>query len=199
MSLITKVKAGSVSSLSDARFFAGLGVDWLGFDVNPQSDNYVSVEHHASMAGWVSGPKRVIELSSLPSDSVMEKLVADYAPDFVQVNLNDVPEIKRDIPLFALALAEALDVDFLKTVADKIDYLIVDLGGAHPFDQRPLLSQLAEHTKILMSVAPEITDIKKIIAELPIAGLSLKGSKELKTGIKEYDYADLLESLDVEA
>jgi phosphoribosylanthranilate isomerase len=40
MALKTKVKAGNITNLSDARYCAGMGVDWLGFPadvVNPDT------------------------------------------------------------------------------------------------------------------------------------------------------------------
>jgi phosphoribosylanthranilate isomerase len=199
MSLITKIKAGSVSSLSDARFFAGMGVDWLGFDVNPQSENYVRVELYKDIAGWVTGPKRVIELNDKSLDDAVEKLVSNYLPDFIQVNLHQVKELSSTVPVFAYVHTDALDINFLKSMAQKIEYLVVDLGSTHPLNQSRLLSQIASQVKVLLSVSPQIADIKKIIAELPISGLAFKGSKELKAGIKEYDYSALLESLDDDA
>ena len=39
--LKTKVKASSITNLTDARYFAAWGVNWLGFDLRQGSDTYV--------------------------------------------------------------------------------------------------------------------------------------------------------------
>lgn len=196
MGLVTKVKAGSVTSLSDARYFAGMGVDWLGFDVNSQSDNFVSVELYENIAGWVSGPKRVIEFSSHPVDTSIREIVETYSPDFLQVSLNHVQLLSTGIALFAHAPIDSIDFGYLARVADKIEYLVVELAGKHPLSQRQLLSEIAVRVNVLLTIEPDLFDVKKIISELPISGFALKGSKELKTGLKDYDYSNLLESLD---
>ena len=43
-----------------------------------------------------------------------------------------------------------------------------------------------------------MSEAKKVLEQLPVSGVALRGSKELQTGIKEYDYAEMLESLEME-
>ena len=101
MALITKVKAGSVSSLSDARYFAGMGVDWLGFDIDPDSPHYVSPELYQSLAGWVTGPKRVVELPAL-SKIDFKNLLEIYSPDAWEVDALQLQAVKSNtnLPVF---------------------------------------------------------------------------------------------------
>jgi phosphoribosylanthranilate isomerase len=197
MSLITKVKAGSISSLSDARYFAGMGVDWLGFDVNPASESYVSAELYKNMAGWVAGPKRVLEFSAPMSNESMQTIIAEYVPDFIQISLEQVSHTPLDKPTMATASLETLDTQLLTDVASRIQYLI--LNCRQPFEHQEKLVQASRHARILLVVEPDCLDIKKMVAELPMEGIALRGSKELKPGLKDYDYSNLLESLDDDA
>jgi len=199
MALITKIKAGAVSSLSDARFFAGMGVDWLGFDVNPGSEEYVSPELYKNIAGWVTGPLRVAEITQQLNNETIEKIISDYSPDILQVNLKDAPLAKHfGLPIMA-CIGEQKDLAILDGLKEEIDYAIVDVNTELDGERKKLIGFISEKVKVLLMVTPQLSNAKKLLAELPIAGLALKGgSKEMKTGIKEYDYANLLESLEEE-
>jgi phosphoribosylanthranilate isomerase len=192
--LITKVKAGAVSSLSDARFFAGMGVDWLGFDVNPTSESFVNVDLYKSLVGWVSGPKRVIEIpKALDTDSIA-KLISDYLPECIEVELSEIEKFNYDLPIFARAQLEDIHIS---KITSSIKYLVLETN-ADLFKYADELKSLATQTSILVSISPNQQDIKKVLDELPIAGIALRGSKEVQTGIKDYDYSELLESLETE-
>jgi phosphoribosylanthranilate isomerase len=192
--LITKVKAGAVSSLSDARFFAGMGVDWLGFDVNPTSESFVNVDLYKSLVGWVSGPKRVIEIpKALDTDSIA-KLISDYLPECIEVELSEIEKFNYDLPIFARAQLEDIHIS---KITSSINYLVLETN-ADLFKYADELKSLATQTSILVSISPNQQDIKKVLNELPIAGIALRGSQEVQTGIKDYDYSELLESLETE-
>ena len=194
MSLITKVKAGGVSSLSDARFFAGMGVDWIGFDVNPLSEAYVSVEQYRSFVGWIAGPKRVLELPPGFAPDTLPTLLNEYIPDYLEVALSDVGKITTDHPLFARTSSSTIPID---TVLERVDYVVLHVD-TDPINLKELVQGIAKKSKVLLHVAPDYKNIKTVIETLPISGISLQGSKESQTGIKVYDYADLLESIEAE-
>ena len=194
--LITKVKAGSVSSLSDARFFAGMGVDWLGFDVNPTSESFVSVDLYKSLVGWVSGPKRVIEIPKQLDVNSISKLIDDYLPECIEAELSEIKNFNYDLPILAREQLENLNININK-ITSSVKYLILETND-NIFKHADLLKDIARQTPILLSVSPDRKDIKKILDELPVAGIALRGSKEMQTGIKVYDYSELLESLETE-
>ena len=76
MSLKLKIKVGNITNLSDARYSAGMGVDWLGF----RMDN-IDPQTFREITGWVTGPRFVIEIHQ-PSD--LNKAV-DYTPDYLEI------------------------------------------------------------------------------------------------------------------
>ena len=198
MSLITKVKAGSVSSLSDARYFAGMGVDWLGFDVDTNSDSYVSPELYKSIAGWVAGPKRIIEIKSLSTQDFSD-LIQHYSPEGVQLPLGLIsmlPSIK--LPIFATASLHSIEIREVELIKNKIDYLLLEIGKPSQQDLAKSLLPYSKFVKILLAVTPDLRDVNDLVKNVPIAGLAFLGSKELKTGLKEYDYSELLEQLESE-
>lgn len=196
MALITKIKAGAISSLSDARFFAGMGVDWLGFNVDPDANDYVSLDQYKNFVGWVSGPQRVAEISAVPDDQLINSIITDYVPDFIEVNLPHAELLPANRQAFVRAQIGTIDLELLARVAPRVAYLVLDLGNVDPWSVGPLLTQIADPVPVLLSIKPDQRDARKLVAELPVAGFALQGSRELKTGLKEYDYSALLESLE---
>lgn len=55
MALKLSVKIGDVTNLSDARYAAGMGVDYIGFNINPDSEHFVTSDKVAEIINWVSG------------------------------------------------------------------------------------------------------------------------------------------------
>jgi hypothetical protein len=148
--------------------------------------------------GWVSGPGHVVEFHSSANAGLIEQIAADYIPEWVELRLSDVEFSSVSRPIFAYTSIALLDLDKLKHVAEKIEFLVLDLDNVDPFEYHELIRKISDMVKILLCVNPDIKDVGRVIHELPISGLALKGSKELKTGLKEYDYSDLLEALDAD-
>lgn len=196
MALITKVKAGSVSSLSDARYFSGMGVDWLGFDLNPASPHYVSPALYQSIAGWVSGPKRVIELSQNISQEDLTQLVEQYQPDAIEVSINQLDQVKSStqLPVIVKVDLDATQNLSSSLITNSVEYILV--STSNPLAIRSRLEQLSKISPVLLNVKPETMNIKELLADLPLTGISLQGSVEIKVGEKDYPFAELLESLD---
>ena len=55
------VIALSINNLTDARYFAALGVDWLGFNINPASESYINAEQLKEIIDWVEGPSMMVQ------------------------------------------------------------------------------------------------------------------------------------------
>ena len=61
MALKTFVKISAINNLSDARYCAGMGVDMLGFALEPTNPDSISPEKYTEIIGWLSGVKFVGE------------------------------------------------------------------------------------------------------------------------------------------
>ncbi len=70
--LRTKVKASSVTNLTDARYFAAWEVYWLGFDLDPHSERHVSPTAFEAIREWVDGVEVTGEFNLQSPEEIRE-------------------------------------------------------------------------------------------------------------------------------
>ncbi len=75
-----KVLVKSITSLSEARYCAGMFVDYISFDLDEESEYHVPKKKFDEIRGWVSGVKI---LASLPGNDLgrIQNALAEYAPE----------------------------------------------------------------------------------------------------------------------
>ncbi len=188
MSLKTKVKAGNITNLSDARYCAGMGVDWLGFPAKA-----IDAKTFAEITGWVSGPQFVLEIDD-------HTYGEEYQIEFIQINTNELANSNSKARLIvSLALSEwAASKELIEKNKDQIEFLLVThLTGDQQRDSEVIksMTDLVEVYIDLDSAPYSLDDV----LTFPIAGVNISGNQELKPGLKDYDeLADVLEQLEVD-
>lgn len=203
MSLKNFVKIASVSNLSDARYCAGMGVDQLGFNLNPTSTDAISPELFMEIQSWVSGPSLVGEFGDLAA--------------------TDVIKIQQSLPLDLLETSRMDAVEPLQLLGKPISFSYAIDHHVHLSDLKSTLSYLDELVEqvVIHSNSPELYEeinsqvnfyngrIKLIKAynvkpdSLSLLGnyhgIQLTATKEEKTGLKDYGVVmDILEALEVD-
>jgi phosphoribosylanthranilate isomerase len=186
MPLKTLVKVGGITNLSDARYCAGMGVDMLGFSVIEGNDTYISPKLYQEIRGWVSGPKVVAELYGF-SGGNLEKIIEQYAPDFIELSWNEYQRLKDITTLRAIVYLNRDELNHLVDHDKNIAYWIVD---DIPHDA------VQAYTPVLLKTTSK-ESLNENLSRPIITGLALTGSPELRPGFKNYDeLADVLEALD---
>jgi hypothetical protein len=190
MSLVTKVKAANITNLSDARYCAGMGVDWIGFPLSQVNPTVFS-----EITGWLSGPQWVVELGSQPwgelgayPTSVWQCLFADLdkalelpGKIMVQLEIQDWPDAKAN----------------LFSSADRIEAIIINKFSGIPESDKKAVASISQHLPVLI----DLNEVGYELAEILTwnAGLQLHGSSEERPGLKDYsELADILEKLEVD-
>jgi phosphoribosylanthranilate isomerase len=96
MPLNKQVKAGSITHLTDARFFAAYDVAYIGFCFDPQSPDYISPQAALAIKGWINGPQIVAEFANQDVDNVIN-IIEFFQPDIAeldsQYSTNDIQQI----------------------------------------------------------------------------------------------------------
>ncbi|UXX78599.1 hypothetical protein N7E81_14655 [Reichenbachiella carrageenanivorans] len=204
MNLKTFVKVGSITNLSDARFCAGFGVDLLGFDFNPSSDNYISIEQANEIMGWVAGPAFVAEFGDMGLEEIV-KLQEENKFPLLQVNTLETAsalQVKGYDVILHIDVTSRQDLEELSLAqvhGAKLKHIIVDCTAPQLVPDIEKILTTGGLTSLIKAYDVELSQLDHIIQVQPFSGIELKGSQEEKPGFKEYDeLADILEALEAE-
>ena len=63
-----KTAALGIRNLTDARYFAAMNVDWIGFDMSVHSP--LTMEYVNAFAEWVEGPKLMLDVRGRTTDEI---------------------------------------------------------------------------------------------------------------------------------
>lgn len=178
------LKAGAVTNLTDARFFAAYGVDYIGFCFDPQDPSYISPEQAMAIAGWISGPRIVAEFAHQDAGNVanilsfMQADVAELGPEYFD----------RDRPVFAPG-----DIPWIRRLPAEEEFM-KEYTHALFLLANPPLERIKQRAKL-----PVMADIAEGYdpAQYPeIRAFQVRGSREEETGIRDYEaLGRLLETL----
>ena len=204
MSLKTEVKVGNISNLSDARYCAGMGVQYLGFSMDSTSEHYIDQDTLKTIKEWIVGPKIVGEFSRLDpaSDNF---LTAIEELDYIEIS--DPGSIekaeKTGLPvIFRMGIdsfGSALELkEKLYQLKDRVQFFLLD-GTPGPDISDTDILDLASQYKIMIGFENDRQSIHLWIDDTKIFGISLHGGTEIKPGFKDYDeLADILEEIEVD-
>jgi phosphoribosylanthranilate isomerase len=186
MALKTLVKVGGITNLSDARYCAGMGADFLGFRVTQGFQNSISIKTYQEIRGWVTGPQIVAEIYGLSDAAQLREIIENFRPDVFELGMKEYESIGSHLEIpFILALKEGDDVPHLGV---KPAYVLVDDG--------PTVSKFIPQHEVLVSVRNR-DEAERCLKHTGVSGLALEGGQEVRPGLKSYDdLADILELLE---
>lgn len=196
-----QLKANALTHLTDARYFASMEVDWLGFNLDSTDQNASDPLFVKSIREWVSGPTFIGEFnfSSVKEIlSVSENLGLNAIQLGPLFNFNDLKFIPDDYTVFAEIM---VDVDipspdiqaFLNQYNNKVNFYILNFSNLF----KPLSVQWKNALVNLCKVFPifihsngNVNQIIDHILYFKPAGYCLSGGSEEKTGIKSFEEID---------
>ncbi|GAA4437871.1 hypothetical protein GCM10023091_17660 [Ravibacter arvi] len=206
--LSTIVKISNVTNLSDARYCAGMGVEMLGFTIDKDHAQFVAPEKFKEIRSWVSGVTLVGETQSDDAEQILA-LLEQYPVDALEVSVPGlIPFLVSSIQI---PLLLRIDVDH--TEADGLPSLVRQFGGSTSYlllestRNAPMTASWISALKSLPPGSPVLLgfgldddeQIPGYLDTLPVAGIALRGSEELRPGFKDYGrMMDILELLETE-
>lgn len=172
------LKFSSITNLSDARYAAGMWADFIGFNFDPSSSNYIEPSKAASIIGWISGPAIVGEFGQQPLSWIQ-----DFAK---QLNLQvvQIPADYADMSIFESGLRTIVEVHTPSagTALEKADLLL-----CHSKDVYDFLTSHYQQPVIFQS-----TMLNEDATNF--AGLAIKGESETAPGTRNQgDWTEYLE------
>lgn len=202
-----KIKASRIDNLTDARYFAAQGVEWIGYCLDAHAPDYVPPNRLAAIREWVDGPRAVGEFGLATADEMLQA-TADYRLDAVQVGpfvqLDDLEAIRGRVHILRElvvqqdtapiqleeAIAEAAhlaEATILSFRASGITWAYLQAG--RPFGVEALQAMCARWP-ILLDLSFEASALSFLSAKVQPYGLVLYGSTEEKIGYKSFDELD---------
>lgn len=172
-----KVIAQNITNLSDARYFAAWGVDYLSFNTIPESEYHLDIAKIKEIKDWVEGPACLIETNALEFEEVADGHILSNIYSSLPLNKESffritLSEIEKGLPSgkYILNVASESDLEALLKV-------------------QPSKTQGIE-------IFLDITKLDlKHFGKLGHYGIVVQGGAEEKVGLKSFDELDELYEL----
>lgn len=205
MALSTFVKINSITNLTDARYGAGMNVNLLGFNLDSNSEKYISPSVFKEISGWLSGVDFVGEFTH---DSIPEFLeILNNYPAITWIEYDRFEELKALVGK-GYSLIYKMNLEEVRKIEPQIAKELKQSGIiVHVVSQQDALSEddleviknLTEKCKVVLGTGINVQRVDYLLENTGIYGISLSGSDELKPGLKDMDeLAEILEKLEVE-
>jgi phosphoribosylanthranilate isomerase len=195
--LKTQVKVSSIANLSDARYCAGMGVDWLGFPLQE-----ISLERFTEIRNWLAGVQIVGEFTKASADQIKE-MVAIYQPDVIEidssVSLVAIQEIATPKILRVNIDSDNLPAIFTASAPYVIHFLLVgDTPDSLTGMEASVEIWAAQYSIILGLEIPD-DDLEEWVEQSSIQGIGLVAGQEDRPGFRDFtDLMTILEKLETE-
>lgn len=200
MGLKTFVKISNVSNLSDARYCAGMGVDVIGFNLSPNSENRISEEDYKEITDWISGVEYVAEVHEADLSQISE-VVKKYPIN--QIEISDLKLVEKVFSfnkpiIFKAIITNEADISNLKSQLGYLDelvkYLIIKCENPSFYqDLDQLIGFYNGNIQLLKgyNIVAEDTNLVKF------PGIEMEATKEERPGFKDYgEIMDVLEAIE---
>jgi phosphoribosylanthranilate isomerase len=195
-----KIKLGNITNLSDARFAAAAGIDYMGFCFDNNNVNYIPPVKAKEIIDWTSGCYVVAEFGNQSIHEIMA-ITEMLNIDIVEINNllspTDLTEIDKPI-------IKKLDVSLLnkETLTAEIVLYSTKVDAFHLFASYEInsisaeqLKEICTNNKIIWGINTSSKTIKSINETYQPYALNITGGDEEKTGVKDFD--ELNEILEV--
>lgn len=214
MNLITNVKINSINSLTDARYYSGVGAQYLGFCFVKSSDRYIPTEQVFQIKEWLAGPKVVGEFGNASTVDEINLVVEKIGIDAVFIKdgfpFGSIPSIKVPV-ILEIEVTRLTDlvglVSLLETYPENVESFVLNFSE-HGFlwnviEQDPAnveaLKAACAQYKIFIDTTITAENIHLILEKINPYGVTLPAGNEEDTGIQSFDdVADLMEALETE-
>lgn len=206
--LKTKVKANSITNLTDARYFAAWEVEWIGFNLNGGEEDAVSVAEVHAIKEWLDGVKIVGEfgmqtaqtIEAISDELKLETIQLDHFTSLEIVKSLQHYRILKEVVVESLEDLAGLDAH-LHSLAPFVEYLILDFNKNN-FELStidfPLLTTICQKYPVLLYAPFQAAQVQSLIDTVPIKGIVLSGGAEEKVGYKSFDELDdIIEALEI--
>jgi phosphoribosylanthranilate isomerase len=187
---ITLVK--NISNLSEARYCAGMMVDFISFQLTSTHPDYVTLDKYFEIKGWLNGLKVLGNGQYFTADEINEQIILreldGFIFDFSQFDSIHLVECDVKIGYLSLQQFESINTD---TVIG-LDYIII----TGSMEELALKIDLID-SKVPIMLGFDFDNVN--LRNKKISGFAFLGTVEFKPGFSSYnrlmDALELLEEI----
>lgn len=195
------IKAGGLNNLTNARFFASSGVQWLGFRMDPIDPSSLTLEQATEVLGWVAADGLMGEFDNRSEDEVLflaetlhlQGVQIPYHMDASRFADKGLGVIKR-LSLASGAIPMALSTD-------NPDWFLIEMEGigeeiaSNGFLFQTLKHWLNDHP-LMLTIPADVALADMVLDALPGVAINLVQGDELQPGWQEFSHIiDVLDHL----
>lgn len=169
----TEIIASGIANLTDARYFAAMGVQWMTFDL--RDDPRPSPELMHAIMDWVEGPDWLIEIDRYPGLPPIEG-IAGYIVDHPETTGITREQIYVRSTSADDFVAEKTYLDLAGQSVEKVSNILTDL------------SQMDAKLWINADWTPAL--LQEALRQEAVSGIVFRGGSEDAVGVKDYDRLD---------
>jgi len=206
-----KIKASAIDNLTDGRFFAAAGVEWLGFPADYSQDQSLTKVQILEIKEWLYGPRYVIETGQLGEDEINDlcQFTGIYNVQTSRTldpsELKDVESIIRELAVHTETDWPELQASVQREKTQSAQFVLkMQEACAHWHywqDHRTELAHLQEIIKavpVILEMNYDQENVLYLIEKFQPFAISIKGSGEQEVGLKTFDeIADIFDRLDL--
>jgi phosphoribosylanthranilate isomerase len=199
--MTTRVKICGVSTTSILDAALDAGADDIGLNFYPPSPRYVNVASAMKLANLARGKVRIVAVTVDATDTELDAIVADVAPDLLQLHGHETPErcvaIRRRFGITvmkAIGIAAKADLAKAAAYASSADHILYDAqapkgatlpgGNGRAFDWK-ILHGVAARQPYMLSGGLTPANVAAAIKATGARAVDVSSGVEMRTGIKD--------------
>lgn len=198
-----RIIADNILNLTDARYFAARGVDYLCLNSIKPEDN-ISIEEIIAISEWIDGPEVVLHF--LSQDYFID-ITPEFDPNgwiFHDQQLGMPPAQVFDHTTFLChPISDLKSIEDTSIIGTEIvlgfDYLIVDvkptglsLSQIEEDGSLPVLQAICAASAVFLDAIIRSKEDLALLERINPEGIVLHGGKEDEVGVKIYDDLDMI-------
>ena len=195
----------NINNLSDARYCAGMGVDILSFNLTENQPGYLSPTAVNEISGWIAGVQVAGEFHESPAEEINQLAETCNLSQVILTSsylVDELKEIKVPVIQQLSVTKDTTEEQLVSRFEVYKDYVSAFLLTSTDFSNMdetniPLLKSVASRYAVILGFGLSKENIMSVLDQVKPNGIALKGSEEIKPGLKNFDaLADILELLE---
>ncbi|MDQ3534253.1 MAG: hypothetical protein M3421_01335 [Bacteroidota bacterium] len=205
MALKTRVLVSGIHNLGDARYCAGMGVEFMGFNFNSNDPESFSKDNYKEIVGWISGVSFVGKFGESDPSYIID--VAEQLDlDYIEVDKTSIlPHFKYlNIPLILkIDISQIQDWAELGKILNDYEHYVsfFNLYTTNEISEEYWI-KITEYMMsypIILGFNITLQNINHLIETTKLDVISIKIGHNSKYGLKSFDeLAEILEAIEID-